>query len=452
MTKDAYLFSEFNPVSAKEWKQQIQMELKGADYNEALVWQSLEGISVKPFYHADDFEFIKIPELQEDYKIGQSIFIDDPEIANKIAIEAYLKGVDIIHFTADQSFDMDVLFQGFDALSRLPIVYIELQFLSINFAKELLDFSDKVKINLQIDPIGHLVKTGNWFYSQEKDFNALQDILKTKKQVLKIDASIYQNAGANIIQQIAYALSQATEYISVDENKEIINLQFEFAIGSNYFFEIAKLRAFRYLWKELMDEFNRQISIQIIAKPTRRNKTLYDYNVNMLRTSTEYMSAVLGGADVVFSHAYDQIFKKSNAFSQRIAKNQLLVLKEESGFKNAQDFAKGSYYIESLTLDFAKKSLQLYKDIEKQGGLLLGLTSGNIQRKITESAKKEQDLFDKGSITLLGTNKYPNKEDRIKNTLELFPFLKSNKQQTQIQAILPKRLSEKTEQERMQEE
>lgn len=454
MTKKTYLFQEFNPVSAKEWKQQIQMELKGADYNDILVWQSLEGIDVKPFYHNENYEFLNIPKQKSDFIICQSIFIDDPEKANKIAHEVLSKGVESIEFITKDSFDLDVLFQGFKELKNKPKIFFNTQFLSSYFISDLFSFSKDLDINIQIDILGNLASTGNWYDSEKRDFSILEKSLEkhTTNNILKVDASTYQNAGATSVQQVAYALSHALEYLVAFDKKKINVIQVEFAVGSNYFFEIAKLRSFRYLWQELIKEYNLDIPLIILAKPSLRNKTLYDYNVNMLRTSTEYMSAVLGGADVINAQPYDYIFKKSNSFSNRIARNQLLVLREENGFITAQNFSKGSYYIETLTLEIAKKSLQLFKEIEKQGGFLSALKAGVIQRKIQESAQKEQELFDKGEITLLGTNKYPNSEDKMKEEMELYPFLKSNKTQTKIKPILAKRLAEKMEQERIANE
>ncbi len=206
------------------------------------------------------------------------------------------------------------------------------------------------------------------------------------------------------------------------------------------------------MWRQLTAEYAKEIPVKIIVKPSSRNKTLYDYNVNMLRTSTEYMSAVLGGADVITTRAYDYLFKKSNSFSNRIARNQLLVLREENNFKDAQSFVKGSYYIETLSLELAKKSLNLFKELEKSGGFLANLKTGLIQRKIREVAQKEQDLFDVGKISLLGTNRYPNPDDKMKTDLELYPFLKTNKKQTIIQPIISKRLTEKIEKERLSKE
>jgi len=454
MSAKTYLFEEFSPISAKEWKQQIQMELKGADYNKTLVWESLEGIRVKPFYHIDEYEYLDIPTSKLDFKIAQEIFIDNPEIANKIALDALAKGATAIQFTALQSFDLDVLFQNFDSLKKKPILYFKNQFLSPQFNTELLQYFKDIRVVIQQDIIGQLAQTGNWFRDKKSDFEALKTLFQKNpsKICIGIDASIYQNAGATNIQQIAYALAHASEYLNAFGKECATAIQFEFAVGSNYFFEIAKLRAFRYLWQELTREHQNECPAKIIVKPTNRTKTIYDYNVNMLRTSTEYMSAVLGGADTIITQAYDHLFKKSNNFSQRIARNQLLLLKEENGFIDAQNFAKGSYYIESLTVEMAKKALVLLKEIEKSGGFLKQLKTGTIQNKIKESAQKEQSLFDQEKLILLGTNKYPNTADVMKGSMDLYPFVKKNTKQTKIQPILTKRLSEKLDKERLDKE
>jgi methylmalonyl-CoA mutase len=164
------------------------------------------------------------------------------------------------------------------------------------------------------------------------------------------------------------------------------------------------------------------------------------------------MSAILGGADGVANLAYDAIYHKDNEFGDRISRNQLLVLKHESYFDKVNNPADGTYYIESLTEQLAEKALELFKDIEKNGGLISQLIDGTIQRKINESAQKEQELFDSGKEVLLGTNKYPNKNDQMKNDLELYPFVKQNARKTLITPIIEKRLAEKLEQERLAQE
>jgi methylmalonyl-CoA mutase len=195
-----------------------------------------------------------------------------------------------------------------------------------------------------------------------------------------------------------------------------------------------------------------QEKCHILAQPTKRDKTLYDYNVNLLRTTTQSMSAILGGANTVYNSPYDAIYHKNNEFGDRIARNQLLVLKNESYLNKVSNAAEGSYYIETLTTQFAQKALEIFKEIEAGGGFLKQLKEGVIQRKITESAQKEQEDFDSGKLVLVGTNKFQNMKDKMKNDLELFPFLKKNPRKTLIPPILEKRLAEELEQERLEKE
>ena len=251
-----------------------------------------------------------------------------------------------------------------------------------------------------------------------------------------------------MVQQIAYSLGQANEYLNriPSINQPIV---FEVSVGTNYFFEIAKLRALRLLFSVIAKEYNHNFDCHILVSPSKRNKTIYDYNVNLLRTTTECMSAILGGADAIANLPYDALYHKDNEFGDRIARNQLLVLKHESYFDKVNNPADGSYYIESLTNQLAEKALELFKDIEAQGGFLKQLNDGIIKRKIQESADKEQELFDSGKEVLLGTNKYPNKNDKMKHDLELFPFVKIKPRKTLITPIIEKRLAEKMEQERL---
>lgn len=462
------LFSDFEAVSSKQWKQQIQYELKGADYNETLVWESPEGIKVKPFYHADDSEASETVNLDaivptKPFAIVQNIFVHDVQKSNARALETLQRGAESVRFTLENdAISIEELMQN------LPLenvnYYFNLPFLSVEFTNKINDFASKNKANIfiQNDPIGQLVKDGNWFENLEKDFEKLNIIAKNSHPLkgcptggvasfLTISSGIYQNAGGNIVQQLAYTLAQANEYFNrIPAINQPITI--EVAVGTNYFFEIAKLRALRLLFNTLASEYNHNFDCHIIATPTKRNKTLYDYNVNMLRTTTECMSAILGGADAVANLAYDTIYHKDNEFGDRISRNQLLVLKHESYFDKVNNPADGAYYIETLTEQLAEKALELFKDIEKNGGLISQLIDGTIQRKINESAQKEQELFDSGKEVLLGTNKYPNKNDQMKNDLELYPFVKQNARKTLITPIIEKRLAEKLEQERLASE
>lgn len=456
MNTNKPLFSDFETISSKQWKQQIQYELKGADYNETLVWESPEGIKVKPFYHHDEVEEsnskFAINSPKETFKILQNIFVHDVKKSNERAINTLNRGAESIRFTIEnETISIESLMQN------LPLekttYYFYLPFLSIDFVSKLNDFATKnqAKFIIQIDPIGQLCKDGNWFENLENDFEKLNTISKFQIPTININTGIYQNAGANIVQQLAYTLAHANEYFNrISEINQPITI--EVSVGTNYFFEIAKLRALRLLFSTLAKEYNHNFDCHIIATPTKRNKTIYDYNVNMLRTTTECMSAILGGANAIANLPYDALYHKDNEFGDRISRNQLLVLKHESYFDKVSNPADGAYYIENLTQQLAEKALELFKDIEKNGGLITQLIEGNIQKKIQESAAKEQELFDSGKEVLLGTNKYPNKNDQMKNDLELYPFVKQNPRKTLIAPIIEKRLAEKLEQERLASE
>ncbi|MBJ2175425.1 methylmalonyl-CoA mutase subunit beta [Aureibaculum sp. A20] len=456
-----FLFDEFYQVSAKEWKQKIQFDLKGADYNKTLVWESNEGIKVKPFYHKDDTKFLPIVTSKKKYSICQSIFISDVKVASFLAKDALKRGAKSIEFEAHAEFDihqlLDQILHSGDTKDNVQI-YFKLNFLSETFLIRLIEKCDDLPVFLNVDLIGNLAKTGNWFKNKKEDYTVLENILKkatTNANVLSVDAGLYQNAGADIVQQVAYTLGHGNEYLNTitGDTKQIVDaISFQFAIGGNYFFEIAKLRAFEYLWQLLTKEYDVNIKAELFVKPSLRNKTLYDSSVNMLRTTTECMSAILGGADVISNVSYDSLYHKKNEFGERIARNQLLILQEESYFKEVSQVAEGSYYIESLTKEITEKALQLFKNIEKSGGFLNQLEAGTIQRKIEQSAVKEQQLFDKGEITLLGGNKYSNVDERMKTELELYPFVKIKPRKTEIRPIITKRLAESLEQERIEKE
>jgi len=448
------LFDDFNPISSKQWKQKIQFELDGAEYNQTVIWNSPEDIQVKPFYHRDEFSKAAAVQTEaSNFKICQNIFVYDIEKSIQRAINTIERGAESLRFTIEnEKIDIQNLLESLPLENR--IVYFNLNFISIDFVKKLetISLQKKAIFYCNMDPIGHFAREGNWFPTADKNnFETIDNIAKATANLslLSIDLGLYQNAGANITQQIAYSLAHANEYLNRLPNitKPFV---FQVSVGTNYFFEIAKLRALRMLFKLIAEEYNPDIECHLLVTPTKRNKTIYDYNVNMLRTTTECMSAILGGADSVANLPYDALYHKDNEFGDRIARNQLLVLKHESYFDKVNNPADGSYYIESLTTQLAEKSLTLFKDIEANGGFLKLLNDGTIKKKIQESAAKEQELFDSKKEVLLGTNKYPNKEDKMKHDLELFPFVKIKPRKTLITPIIEKRLAEKLEQERLE--
>ncbi len=464
MTKTS-LFDGFEEVSAKAWKQKIQFDLKGADYNDSLLWESPEGIVVKPFYNAEDLEeAAHIPAKESDnWRIGQNIYCGDSEKANLKARDVLTRGAEsLILRIPSTACDLEELLKNVD-LKKTPL-HFNFDFFSLDFINSVIKTisNSASEVYLHLDPIGQLSRTGNWFVNEKQDFMILmraidQSALLENVNPISVDVSLYQNAGANMVQQLAYAMAHANEYLNILDSgpkkpKALPKFSFKMAIGSNYFFEIAKLRALRILWNSLSASYGGDGNCHILAVPTKRNKTLYDYNTNMLRTTTECMSAVLGGADTVCNLAYDSLYHKDNEFGERLARNQLLILKEESYFDKVNNPADGAYYIETISSQLAGKALEILKSIEKSGGLLKQLRDHTLQRKIKESATKEQALFDSQTEVLIGTNKYQNSADRMKADLELHPFLKTNPTKTRIEPVLEKRLSEEVEQNRLEDE
>ncbi|THD66593.1 methylmalonyl-CoA mutase [Robertkochia marina] len=464
-----HLFDMFEGVSTKEWKQKIQFDLKGADYNKTLLTDTPEHITIKPFYHPDDLsETTAAPTASGSWSACERIYVANEEKAIQKARLALDKGAESLHLVLhNKTTDLHKVFSQTDA-PGIP-VYLEMHFLSTEKITELLKAAGSLQqpVHLLLDPIGDLNASGNWHYNRKKDMKLLAEILKmltdenipgsdfVRSQV-GVNMSRYLNSGASAVQQLAYGMAHVNEYLNLMEENELdatlLSPLFYCGAGHHYFFEIAKLRALRILWKTLATAYNNPNAAHILATPGKRNKTLYDYNVNMLRTTTEYMSAVIGGADAVCALPYDSIYHKDNAFGSRIARNQLLILKHESYFKAVNNAADGSYYIESVTAEMAEKALDIFKQIEAGGGYLQQLMDGAIQKKIKETAREEQEAFEKEERTLVGTNKYINPEDSMKNNLELDPFLKKEAVKTLVEPIIEKRLAEQSEKKRLKQE
>ncbi len=448
------LFESFSPTSSKEWKQKIQFDLKGADYNESLIWSSLEGIDVKPFYHPDDNIGACNANPTKSFCIGEQIFAAKEVPTLNHIEQAVAGGIEHIGLTLGEEIKKpDKLF---DTIKSHPVQGIlEFEKLPDKPFREVFKTKVPEGMKVGVDLIGNLASSGNWYYNLKQDHKILKSYFREASPdgfTVLIGSDLYQNAGANIVQQLAYAMAHANEYLNHYHNEWNIIPSFRVAVGYNYFFEIAKIRALRLLWQTLADEYKVSGVCSIIATPSRRNKSIFDYNNNMIRTSLECMSAILGGADIVSNLPYDVIYHKSNEFGDRIARNQLLILKHESYFDEVLNPAEGAYYIESLTRIMAEKALAIFKKIETEGGFVDQLFKGIIQRKIKESAGKEQSFFNNSDLVLVGSNRYPNPDDKMSQELELYPFVKTKKRKTIIPPIIPRRLAEDYEKQRLEKE
>ncbi|QTY27375.1 methylmalonyl-CoA mutase family protein [Flavobacterium sp. CS20] len=426
------LFEEFKLVSEKTWKQKIQADLKGKDYNQTMLTSTDEGIDIKPFYHQDSHQKLNIPSPQQ-WLITEKT--DDLENLDQFKS----KGAEAFWIKSDQ------LPENISNLN-LPLI------LEID-QPEQFNFESRKNLIYKFDPIHHLAQTGNWLKSQDKDFSLLQNFVE-KSSSLNIDSRLYHNSGANITQQLAYSIAHLNSYFKALDFSEIQTLKLYIfcGIGPNYFFEIAKLKALRVLVNSICKYKNIKYKLKIISEPGQHHMSIYDYNVNLLRTTTECMSAILGGSDLVCNTTYDKIFKNNNEFSQRIARNQLLILKNESYFDKVSNPSDGSYYVDYLTNALSEKALELFKSIEKSNGFIQQLFDGKIQEKIDQQFSKSLEQFKNKKLKLVGVNVFENEDDKMKEQLEKNIFPTKHKRKTLLKPITKRRIAEQLEQQRLSQE
>lgn len=458
MAQSERLFDQFPPVSTSEWLDKINTDLKGADFNKKLVWRTNEGFEVKPFYRMEDVEnlmYINTLPGQPPYLRGtkvssnnwfirQDIEIANYSEANRKALTILMKGIDSLGFKISDPESISET--NFDLLlERIFLGGVEINFHSDGKAKEIIDLlinyvkksnfePGEIRGGLEVDPLSRLMINGTLCIPPEQGFDYLADVVKSSAtlphfRTIKINASNFSNSGADIVQELAFAVSMGSEYLDqltqrgIDAGLAASKIRFCFGTGSNYFPEIAKLRAARLLWSVVTSRFipesKGSIKMDIHCVTSEWNKTLYDPYVNLLRTQTEAMSAILGGTDSLTVEPFNTVFQHPDEFSERIARNQQLILKEEAYFDKVADPAAGSYYIENLTSLIAENAWKLFVEIEEKGGFLACLKSGLIQGKLSESAKKRNNDLATRKTILLGTNQYPNTLEKISDTVDM---------------------------------
>ncbi|MFT3738429.1 MAG: methylmalonyl-CoA mutase small subunit [Breznakibacter sp.] len=450
-TKNQPLFSEFPPISTQEWTDKITADLKGADFEKKMVWKTNEGFNVRPFYRAEDLEnlkyldslpgefpFVRGTRADNKWLIRQDICTGNAAEANAKALDLLTKGVDSIGFkfhteeeiTQNQidtvlkniiSNETEVNFETKHGNKKLLELVLE------NFKKNNRDLA-KVQGSLNFDPLGKFTITGKTCTSIERMFEYAAEVVAAGKHLdsfktLAVNGKYFGNAGSSIVQELAFSLSMGAEYLNrLTEKGLTINevagaLKFNFGISGNYFMEIAKLRAARMLWATIVDQYKptgREVcKMHIHSETSLWNKTIFDPNVNMLRTQTEAMSATLGGTNSLTVLPFDKTYKKSDVFSERVARNQQLLLKEESHFNKIVDPAAGSYYIENLTDNIAREAWTLFLDIETKGGYVAALQAGYIQQLVKKSADDRRKAVASRRENLLGTNQFPNFNEQM---------------------------------------
>ena len=447
------LFEEFQSVDKEQWLKQIEKDLKGKPF-ENLLTTTRDNITIHPVYQ----ETTSFPSTDfrknKNWKIVQEILVTDTKEANKQALDYLNRGATALLFYLSPETDVQVL------LENILIEHIQLHLISegngsevwskldILIQKRHLSYSD-VNITINQDCLENIARSGNWFKSKEEDFKEIENLLKAAPKNVKtlcINANLFANAGATISQQLGITLSMIYEYVYTLNLKDADSFWINFAVGSDYFGEIAKIRAFRKLWRNLLKELSIEFTdAQVYCETSLRNKTILDAYNNMIRSSTEAMSAIIGGCDEFSSKGFNLTYEEPTAFGERIAKNQQSILQHESHLDAVQDISNGSYYIETLTEELAQKAWEFFKEIEQQGGYINALENGWLQSQVENEAEKEQKAFNKGSNILIGANKYQKNDENLSDIIKSPLFYRSPSQSTVVKPIVVKRLSEELE-------
>ena len=438
------LLSEFPAISTQEWKDKIIADLKGADFDRKLVWRTNEGFNVNPYYRREDLEGLSTPNvmpgeypyvrstrMDNEWLIRQDIHVLDPKEANAKALDILNKGVTSLGFklSRDQVNKETLAILLKDIMPEA----VELNFaccisVASKLAGALAEYLTEVGANVQeckgsinFDPFKRQLVKG---ISNPKWVTMCTEVLEAIRplpafRVLTVNALNISNAGAYIYQELGYALAWGAELLdklgdagySIEELTS--RIKFVFGVGSNYFMELAKFRAARWLWAEIVGAYGDQYKgeaakIHMQAVTSTWNKTIYDAHVNLLRTQTEAMSATLGGVDSLTVQPFDVTYQESDNFSERIARNQQLLLKEESHFDKVIDPAAGSYYVEHLTNAIAGEAWKLFLAVDEEGGFAAAAEAGSVQKAVNASNTKRHAAVAARKEIFLGTNQFPN--------------------------------------------
>lgn len=430
----------FPPVSTEEWRAKVEADLKGAPFEKKLVWRTNEGFNVQPMYRAEDikdlkttdslpgeFPYVRGTHAGNDWLTRQEIVADSAEAANAVALDVLNKGVTSLGFTVKEATAEEVA----ALLKDIHLPAVEVNFTccprkAVGLAKVLVSYlkekgvENEFKGSIDFNPYRRPLRHGEPF---KGDIAAVATELVTEVRdvpglkVLAVDSVMLEDAGAYIYQELGYALAWGAEWLTmlteadVDADEVARRIKFNMGVSSNYFMEIAKFRAARMLWAQIVKKYevaDEDCKMTVHAVTSRFNQTLYDAYVNLLRSQTECMSAALAGVDSITVTPFDTPYKKPDDFSERIARNQQFLLKEESHLDKVVDPAGGSYYVETLTVAIAEQAWKVFLAVEEAGGFLAQVNDGSVQKVIRETSEKRHTDVARRKEFLLGTNQFPN--------------------------------------------
>ena len=438
------LFTEFSAPTTQEWLDKIEVDLKGADFQKRLVWKTNEGFSVQPFYRREDVDKLQTPNAMPDefpfvrgnkkdnnlWYVRQEIDASDAKNANAKALDVLNKGIDSLSFRIpgnavsaefiEQLLDgilCDVVEVNFNTCKRHSV---ELAQILVAYFEKKGYSKEKVVGSIDWDPIEKIVVDGKDVQPVLKFAPALIDTLKdySNFRCISVNSVSLNNSGAYIVQELGYAIAWGNEYLQqlvdagVEPTLAASKIKFNMGISENYFMEIAKFRAARMLWAQIVKQYEPKCDCAckmcVNAVTTSYNMTVFDAYVNMLRSQTETMSAAIAGVHSIVVTPFDAVYETPNDFSERIARNQQLLLKEECHFDKVVDPASGSYYIEELTTSLAAEGWKIFLKVEEEGGFLAAALAGTIQDDINATNEKRHLHAAQRREFILGTNQFPN--------------------------------------------
>lgn len=440
--KKEKLFDMFPGVSYEEWRAKVETDLKGADFNKKLVWRTNEGFNVQPVYRAEDiadlkttdslpgeFPYVRGTRTDNDWLTRQEILAENPEEANATAKEVLTKGVTSLGFKVAEPDAKTVatLLNGID-INKVEINFTCCPNKAQALAEVLVEYiakngaNDTFSGSIDYNPLRRALRHGAGKVSDDVVAQAkklIETVAPVKGlRVLSVDSDTLCNAGAYIYQELGYALAWGADWMTLlteaglTADQVACRIKFNMGVSSNFFMEIAKFRAARMLWADIVEQYKPACScaakMVCHASTSRFNQTIYDAHVNLLRSQTETFSAAVAGVDSITTTPFDVPYQTPDTFSERIARNQQFLLKEESHLDKVVDPAGGSYYVETLTVSIANEAWKLFLSVVENGGFFALVNNGEIQKAVNEScAKRHTDVARRKEI-LLGTNQYPN--------------------------------------------
>jgi methylmalonyl-CoA mutase len=426
-----HLLDEFPPVGTAEWEAAIARDLRGADYEKKLIWHADEGLVIKPYYRAEDFSGLACLDAAPGefpyrrgtratggWQIREEIDAADAEEANRAAQAAVAGGAEAVAFSdlaISSEADLKVLTTHLDGV---PIHFHHADEMLI---RHLMNWfsrrQNKATISTDYDPMPN------------PDFAA--EVISAAPAgfvPFTINGDSFEEAGATTVEEIGFALAAGVDFLTAMQERDVdicraaSAIEFGFAIGSNYFFEIAKLRAFRMIRARAVESFGVSVDkgrARIAARTSQWNKTVYDPHVNILRGTTEAMAAILGGADSVTVAPFDECYKRPNEASRRLARNMQLLLKYEAWLGRVADTAGGSYYVETLTDNLARDGWKQMQGIEALGGFRKAQADGAVAQTLERALRAREKEVETRRRVFVGTNQFANPSERAYERIEV---------------------------------